>query len=976
MPLNEKKIVEEENNKAIARFKLNKDESDILIYPLSPWANRLFSHQPHHYRKKVIPLNNDSHLAFIKKNKTPEGFVWHTNAQGAHRAVLYGLVQPEALSASVLSTLGQYHASILKRAYQRHTLSDLTESKLSLLEFGQSLIETSQELERLLNTYQRHKQSCDNLARLETGLYRYADELKGLNKIRERLPRHIQAQAKDVLLSKQQNVQVFLEKIKKSEPTEAIVKKRFQADGRGSLGLFLKIDLLKSVRSLQLLNQTITNHPRAHAFYRGDFHTFCVDALKVINDHQADLHNPVLKAHQGLFEKGSPLVFDFSGEEHQKKLMAHRLMCISHIERKDRLVHRADDKMVLRPHRNKQDILLKTTPYIKWSHHFGFLFNINRTIAFVWNTLIGLTFGLSIDLFVGLLTGLFGIRFRSIAQLLRINFSPTMENKSFFSLLCKELPNDQYSLGTLVGFKMGNFFKNVFVDFFYGVHASVGQYKVELWDNLISDYKIGHQTKPNLEKSASLYFQQLRATQKQRARLLKKALTDKYPNRQRCDLKREGQPKARFARAPYQLSDGEWLDLLNALSRGTKLVADTFSHALFSQNPLTGLIFSHVYALGALAVFAPEKVAFLPKAYIQLSQSIAEAMSRGHLTSSLANASFQGQIVASLTEAAKNGQDSWLSNASLLFEKEPADILVYATLAVGLGALLAYEVEIPILSQEIRNNMGTFPLPSLGVAGGKIGVLLFDFLEAKKSPTKSQNLSHLQELLEKELTSHQLNQQVLLQIALLLSFCEHQSLSDGLPFLTRRWLLASIRSVGNLNESELDTLKGLLFPSADHSIFFVTVTTILNYVPLLLRCTSMPITQNKEPWLDLKNKVKKDLTRVVHALSSLSHTISSNLKALTSAMLDLLGNETLAKIEVTLTGTNSIAKAMHQLNTELDGQFEQSQARIKHYSHPLYREVTAPTPFKLLSSLLSPKDNTKNQGQDARLSTRAPQSLP
>lgn len=988
MPLNEKKLISDENKKALNGFKLSTDKTKLELYMLSSWANRLFSRQKTTYHKKIIVINEKSQLLFIKKNKTPDGFIWHTSPDTLPIAIRYGLFKPGALTSDVIATLGQYRMVCLKRAHHHHTISPLTHDKLILVNHTQDLISAFFPLERTINGYHYGKSPEENLSYLINHYKSLVHKINKIDKKKHHFENHfleekIHLQHKKIIHSLNKQIERLSQK---NTITIDLVKSLFAYHLNESAGFFIKSQLTEVVRNLQYLNQMLVYTKKNRAFNRGDLHALCLDANRLINDSVEDLHNPILKSHQGFFDKSQKVALDFSGEESKKSLMATRLMTISHIEKKDALIFKKNNDAYLQtPFKNKE-FKLKKTPYIKWSHHFGIAYSILRFIIGSWNILIGLVFGLTVDLFFGLAAGILGYRFSSVSESLRISFNLTMENHSFYHQLSQELPNEQFSLGTLVGFKIGNFFKNVFVDFFYGVKASIGQYKIELWDNLKADYHLGHKKTANLSNTLNDLLQTFSSLNQEKKLCLSEILEKHYPDKYRCDLKNQSIPQAIFAKAPYQLNDGEWLDILNALTRGAKVFSDTFTYHLFYKNPTSGLMFSAAYLLGGFAVYCPEKMKFLPKFYIDFSRSIANTMSHGKLTSSIASASMQGQMAAGITEAIKNGQDSWFANAGLLFEKEPSNILVYATLAVGLGALLAYELEIPVLSEEIRNNMGSFPIPSLGFAGAKIGILVIDFIEPKKNVQKADTLDDLRKIILNELSLldtnfeksdksktlllqklsdekliHALNvaknsvyhlKPLIEQSLLIYLLCEHKDDLVNLDFIKKREIIYLLRKANTLKSHEIETIKTLLFPNNKNSILFVTITTFFNYVPLLLRNLCMMITKDSEPFFDLKQKVTKDITRLIRVINKTAFVLSSTLKTLFLGMMDLIGNETLAKVDGKCFSSHyKMSEKLLVANCQIDKGISQIENTTSYLNQKLYQHSTPPTPFTLLQKL-------------------------
>ncbi len=82
----------------------------------------------------------------------------------------------------------------------------------------------------------------------------------------------------------------------------------------------------------------------------------------------------------------------------------------------------------------------------------------------------------------------------------------------------------------------------------------------------------------------------------------------------------------------------------------------------------------------------------LGKKFVAFSQELGQALAHGKLSETIAAGFMEAKVAAAICEALFHGRKSWLSKGIFLLEKEPADIIIYTTMAVGLGFLIAYEL--------------------------------------------------------------------------------------------------------------------------------------------------------------------------------------------------------------------------------------------------------------------------------------------
>ena len=52
----------------------------------------------------------------------------------------------------------------------------------------------------------------------------------------------------------------------------------------------------------------------------------------------------------------------------------------------------------------------------------------------------------------------------------------------------------------MIGFKLSNFVSNLAWDIFYGTKTSAEHFKLELWENLLADIRLGRQKEINIDR--------------------------------------------------------------------------------------------------------------------------------------------------------------------------------------------------------------------------------------------------------------------------------------------------------------------------------------------------------------------------------------------------------------------------------------------------------------------------------------------
>ncbi len=978
--LSEKKILQEELKKRLDNF-IYSPKLKITLPELSTIPSRLFGNSDTYYSKSIEEVGS-GFIDFISKDHEPDFFVWRTTPDKLKKAIRSGILNYDSLTTKAISALGQYKRSTNNRSYLSGIISDKYDLKNALLELSQANIEALQPIERLINQYNQNQTCSQNIERIQILLKEYKIQLKqNYDKINSL---NIQFENYDPEISNKWQIQ-YDNLVQQTQDYEQLIiaqnsPESFKSYTSNSLLHFIKQQSVLNIRNVQEINQNIVYSRFSKSFFRGDLHSCCVDALKEVNDFECDYHNPILAEHQGDFSSCDNLIaVNFSHIKKNQTQIDETFMAICQIEGADKLIKDDNNDYFLNKN-NGYHYKLESTIYTKWYQQSSKLFIIEKVLSWPWNIAVGIIFGLTFDLFGGLISGLAGYKFESIADKFKFNVINPATTNTHFDKLKSIFKLKKYSLGTLIGFKLVTFCKNIYFELKNGAVTTAKQYKIELWDNLYADYKDGHQTNDeiksllndlpleiaNLEKD----YQDILVNIKNKAPTFYNAYTfeenDSLPVMQ-----------------PFKLTDGEWLDLTNSVISGLKSISDSFTHSIPAKNPFLGLIFCSAYSIAALAIINPSAVKFLPKSYIDLCDTLSKALTKGKSSGAMANAGMQSQVLTGALEALMNGNTSWLAASSKAFENDSSNILILSTLAVSLGYLITFKLNIPYISQHIREELGNVPLPSLGAAGAKVGIVLVHLLEEHEheiSPNKiedySQKLNELIRELYKDInesdekkiealineilskpfldSTKSLLNNIDMQKFAFLSFLEDKKyFLPNLSQVSKRQILKHVGKLFPEQNNIYRSIESMMDPVKHESIFLITLLTPLNYIPLLLRCLVSPITKSTMPFKDLYNKSHKDLTRIYNALGNAVHGIASLFKIITTSFFEIIVNESFARSEATLNNSHIISHSSYKFLYSYDNQFEKGKTFTGQHLNQQKSQFTHPEPSIIFNNKTS-----------------------
>jgi hypothetical protein len=535
MSFDEKKLLKRENLQQINNFILS-DRKTLTLRRPSFLPGTLFSAQTTVLNKHRESLsdNGTHHLGFIYEtnlrpdtlNKIPElkketipehkpdadSFYWQTSQQHIQNAVDYGIFNPGAFTTKVIGALGRYRLDVLERAYHNGIISNKYQHKEMLLSFTQTRIRSLEALERLTNAYDFGKSTDENVHRILDTLEDYisqlntlkqevASKLKVLNDFDEDAQTKITQQLSDDILSAEHYRDALINAWSKDQINQQTLQNTLlNATGPRSIAHFIKLRMIAAVREAQEHNQNMTYSRDAWSLSRGQFNSYCEDALRVINEYQPDHHNPTLAEHQGNYTNANESVtINFDHLDKNPHAIRQHLMAITHIEGKDRIAQNEEgDYYIINDKQEKPQHKLKTTRLTGWNVQDSKFYLPKRLFSWVWNFIfVGLIGGLLIDLIPNLFLGLLGKEPRSFVGQFRSTFTPVCVKNTHYDLLAKKIEIPIISLGAKVGGAIGNFFRNTTWEIRNGVKTTFQQARFEIFDNLISDFQIWHNRIPD-----------------------------------------------------------------------------------------------------------------------------------------------------------------------------------------------------------------------------------------------------------------------------------------------------------------------------------------------------------------------------------------------------------------------------------------------------------------------------------------------
>jgi hypothetical protein len=182
---------------------------------------------------------------------------------------------------------------------------------------------------------------------------------------------------------------------------------------------------------------------------------------------------------------------------------------------------------------------------------------------------------------------------------------------------------------------------------------------------------------------------------------------------------------------PYHLTPDQPGDLLNFIfGELGKDIVEFFSHEVYRGHPVTGLAFS-IAAGSAAPMLTPVLMNNVLLATINQNVSVPIAQffvgETSGLLPGITTALLQGKI-AYLAVDIFNGRNSLLNYGVKGLLENPVIATVVTTAAISFGYVLAYDMNVPWLSDKIakETSKASFPYFELGLSGAKIAAVLVE----------------------------------------------------------------------------------------------------------------------------------------------------------------------------------------------------------------------------------------------------------
>lgn len=1012
MTLNKKAILKEENRKQINYFPLS-DRNTLTLQPTSHIPGRLYARTKMMLSKVEERLSTTSKLGFIynlddhrekigAENKelrpNADSFYWQTTQKQIQHAVDYGITEFSALTSKVIGAVGAYRLLVLERVYDNGIISNKYEHKEMLLRITQTRIRNLQGLERLTNAYDLGASVDDNTKRI---LDTFEDYIVKMQQLQTDITTHLTILTEFDRAANQTLVEQIHRDIEKAREyqrqlsaelqTNKLSKQRLEnqalaATGPKSIVNFMKMRMIYALREAQAHNQNMTFSRKAKSFSRGQFNSYCEDALKLVDAHQADHHNPTLPEHQGYYStnENDAITLDYQRLGKNRRTTRQYLMAISNIEGADAIAQNADGHYVI----ISGDSIthnLKTTRFTAWDRQSERFYHPKRILSWGWNVLSGIVVGVIVDLPLGFILGLAGVELVSISTKLRVEFNPVCENETWFKKFARKMDFPVLSLGSRVGKLLGNLLRNTVWEMLKGVATTVKQASLHIGENLTTDYEIGHKGLPNEKEIYATVLKDLDKLAAKKSQI-KKELKPLFTSSIEDSDKEFGKIKtseliSRYAAAPYELSPGEWNDLTNAVLNGIKSMVETITHEIHAKHPFAGLLFTTFYFLGGIIILSPKTLSFMGTYYLRFSQAIAIATSKNTTLGATSSAFYQAELSSLIPEFIVDGRNSWIAKGLTSLEDEPSNMMIYAALAIGLGSLLTYGINIPYLSESIRNDLGTVPVIALAATGAKFGILLVELLKAE-GDENDLNIGAKREKLRLFITEHYKAQYQLTaeqiesgidvilsgqlpnatlthakeeiqRLEFMMILQRQQELLPHLPYRSKRLLVELVRKQDR-HQFSAAAMSQLVFPEKQQSIFEVTVSTILLYFPILGRCLTTIVTWDKEPWRFLAEKIHKDLSRVANAISGkIINGIAHHFRVVIRGLFDVVVNEVFARVEGFIRNdAHSLSRGTYKVSSGVDSTYETAKEFLAQPVDALRKAATKPHPTSFLQRIM------------------------
>lgn len=842
-------------------FTLNEDLNVSLpVLSAIPWIGA--SWRRDRYRKELShPTAN--HLKFITKNERPHAFLWQSSAEKLSQGVRWGIVKTQSITSTVIASLGQYRIVAHERV-MKGLVSNSQALKLKLLDLYQDRFTALQAIESLVNknsTQHEYSKAFTHyfaeLATIEQRLEGYfsAVECSGFNA-------QSIAQIKLDLHADKMRAQAYLQTLQAA----ANLRPYNRARGDDSVLEFTKQQMMHGLYELQGLNQDLSySRTRYFAFTRGELNDFIEDARKEIDDHDADLRNVVTDKHHGIYSahQDELIAYDFAQDNLSSARQQQVLTAISFIEGWDVLDNKKGQTPTVSNGQEYEE--LEVYAATRWRTHRSVRAAAKSIGYFLLNI------------------------FKGIFVPTRPWAEEDWQNSTFHLnavALHKQVPAVEPMWKKPVYFVKQ--LANAGMDIFYGINDLWVKLTITMPEDLVNDWE-SSKALPSLDEvlaQVTLGANAIAATEKQLLEELLKRCGDKL-------IVEAPYSKVQLAGVEYELSAGEFNDLLNSMVRGLTGFSSVFTHNLYAKDPVGGVVFTATYLLGIGMIYLPAySASIFGSNLVNAFNAISYSMASSPLAAAVAGGSTLAEAAAVVWDWFAHGTSGIAANTVYQFGEDPLTIGAYAVAAYTLGYFLVNGVaghKIPWLSHVLQEDLGADPATGYPLIGAKFAVMLYEALAAHSVKHHEQpdlvSLSH-----EPAIRSAEQERQLLR--FKLVSWLTAQA--KMLPKLEVADKLALARQMDALfSKEESKSLKKLLYPERHPSIAFQVFSVPLAYIPAILRVITSPVLSlgtwiagNPNPVEPMRragaflvDKIKKDLSRLLVVVSNLSYLLYSLMAA-------------------------------------------------------------------------------------------------
>lgn len=854
-----KKLLGEWIQRRYQEFILN-SEKELSLPSLSPipWIGA--SRRRDVYRKELSHPASAHHLKFISKNNKPQAFIWQTNAEKLKQGLRWGIIQSHSITGKVISCLGQYRVVAHERVL-KGLVSNSQALKLKLLDLYQDRFTALQSIESLVN------KNSTSIQYQET-FRRYIVELQ---KIEARLNHYFVdidcpgfdersiAQIKADIQADIAGAQAYLQSVQNAVDLRPYNRSR----GEYSVLEFVKQRMVQGLYEFQGINQDMSfSRTRYFALTRGEMNDYIEDTRKVLDDHEADPRNAVTSKHHGIYSANpNDLIgYDFSRDGLLPARQQQVITAISFIEGWDVVENKKGQKPFVSNGSEKE--YLEVYNATRWRTHRS----VEAAIKSVHHYILNIVKGIFVPT-------------RSWIEEDWTNNKFHLNAARFYQYLTPIEPM----------WKKPVYFVKQFIDAFIDIFSGISDFGAKLVirmpEDLINDWESSKELS-SLDNALALAKTAAKQLSTEEKEHLKKILN------QCGEQLNKAIPHAnvKLADVDYELSSGEFNDILNSMVRGAVNFSTVFTHNIYAKDPVGGLIFTTTYLAGAGMIYLPAfSASVFGSAFVNAFTTISYAMASSPFGAAVAGSSTLAQLAAMAWDGVAHGPNGIAVNTLYQFGEDPLTIGSYALAAYTLGYILTNGIagyQIPGLSHMLQEDLGTDPMTGYPVIGAKFAIILYEILAAHSAHHHKQpDLVKLNHDPAEKRSDEQ--EQIVNRFKLISWLAAHAKV---LPKLEARDKFILIRQIEALfHKEESHSLKKLFYPEQHSSIAFQIFAVPLSYVPAILRFmvaftlsfvalikgNPLPMNPIRRAGEFLVDKIKKDLSRLLVVAANITYLVYS-----------------------------------------------------------------------------------------------------